>query len=322
MAAHAPLNAAQLARFDRGLSVLAPAGRGVIAVSGGPDSLALLLLAHAVRPARIAAATVDHRLRPAAGDEARMVGRVCAVNGVPHAILEVDVADDPAGLQAAARAARYAALSQYAQDQGATWIATAHHLDDQAETLLMRMARGSGIGGLSGVRRARPLADVGGIRLIRPLLDWRKAELEQIVADAGLQPARDPSNHDPRFDRTRARNLLAHGWPPPERLAAVAARLADADDALVWSVAALARERLDAADDHATLDAAGLPHEYRRRLLLAAFASLVPGTIPRGESVDRLIAALDRNEVATLGGLRADPGPPWRLTREGPRKTG
>jgi tRNA(Ile)-lysidine synthase len=321
MASRTPVASALLVRFRAGLETLAPRGRIALAVSGGPDSLGLLLLAHAARPGEVVAATVDHRLRPESRDEARMVARLCEKLGVPHATLDVDVADDPAGLQAAARAARYGALARYAQDRRAAFLATAHHLDDQAETLLMRLARGSGVAGLSGVRRARPLDEAPEITLIRPLLDWRKAELEEVVAAARLRPVRDPSNHNPRFDRTRARGLLAEGWPKPERLAAVADRLADAEEALAWSAQAFAAARLHADDGAASLDTSGLPHEYRRRLLLAAFSALVPGVVPRGESLDNLIAALDRGEIATLGGLRAHPGPPWRLTREGPRRS-
>jgi tRNA(Ile)-lysidine synthase len=311
----------QLNRFRAELDALAPGGRVALAISGGPDSLGLLLLARAARPGRVVAATVDHRLRIESRDEAKMVARVCEKLDVPHAVLDVDVQDDPAGLQAAARAARYAALGAFAAREGANWLATAHHLDDQAETLLMRLARGSGIAGLSGVRRARPLEGATGITLIRPLLDWRKTELEEIVRGAHLRPARDPSNHDPRFDRTRARELLSAGWPKPERLAAVAARLADAEEALGWSARAFAADRLQVEADSATLDASGLPHEYRRRLALAVFAALVPGVVPRGESLDHLIAALDAREIVTLGGLRAHPGPPWRFTREGPRRS-
>lgn len=315
------LGGRQLIRFRAALDALAPAGRIALAISGGPDSLGLLLLANAARPGMIAAATVDHRLRLESRDEARMVARLCEKLRIRHAILDVDVADDPAGVQAAARAARYAALARFAQDEGATFLATAHHLDDQAETLLMRLARGSGVAGLSGVRRSRPLDEAAAITLIRPLLEWRKSELEEIVADARLRPVRDPSNHNPRFDRTRARELLAHGWPKPERLAAVADRLADAEEALAWSTRAFAADRLCVEDESATLDNGGLPHEYRRRLLLAVFARLVPGVVPRGESLDHLIDALDKGEIATLGGLRAHPGPPWRFTHEGPRRS-
>jgi tRNA(Ile)-lysidine synthase len=321
MASHALVASGPLARFRAGLDALAPQGRIALAVSGGPDSLGLLLLAHAARPGDVVAATVDHRLRLESRDEARMVASLCERWGVPHAILDVDVADDPAGIQAAARTARYGALADYAQEQGAAFLATAHHLDDQAETLLMRLARGSGVAGLSGVRRARPVDGAPGITLIRPLLDWRKAELEDLVSAARLRPVRDPSNHDPRFDRTRARTLLTGGWPRPERLAAVADRLADAEEALAWSAQAFAADRLSIDDQGASLDTSGLPHEYRRRLLLTAFSALVPGVVPRGESLDNLIAALDRGEIATLGGLRAHPGPPWRLTREGPRRS-
>ncbi|WP_404710663.1 tRNA lysidine(34) synthetase TilS [Sphingomonas sp. MMS24-J13] len=315
------LGGRQLVRFRAALDLLAPAGRIALAVSGGPDSLALLLLAHAARPAMIVAATVDHRLRLESREEARMVAHLCEKLRIRHAILDVDVADDPAGLQAAARMARYAALTRFAQNEGAIFLATAHHLDDQAETLLMRLARGSGVAGLSGVRRARPLDDAPGITLIRPLLDWRKAELEEIVAEARLRPVRDPSNHNPRFDRTRAREWLAQGWPKPEQLAAVANRLADAEEALAWTTRALAVDRLRIDQRIATLDTSGLPHEYRRRLVLAVFAGLVPGVIPRGEALDHLIGALDQGEIATLGGLRAHPGPPWQFSLEGPRRS-
>lgn len=314
---------ASLTRFRAGLDALAPGGRIALGVSGGPDSLALLVLAHAARPDAVVAATVDHRLRRESREEARMVARVCERLGVPHATLDVDVGDDPAGLQAAARVARYDALARYARDNGAAFLATAHHLDDQAETVLMRLARGSGVTGLSGVRRIRPLERAPDITLIRPLLDWRKTELEAVAAAARLQPVRDPSNEDPRFDRTRVRALLAKGWPKPERLAAVADRLRDADEALQWTVEQLVAARIDIGDDSATVDASGdLPREYRRRLLLIAFSALAPGRIPRGDSVDHLVETLDRREVGTLGGLRVDPGPPWRLTREGPRRTG
>ena len=315
--------AGQVARFRAGLVALAPTGRVMLGVSGGPDSLALLVLAHAARPGAVIAATVDHRLRRESRAEARMVARVCERLGVPHAVLDVDVADDPAGLQAAARVARYDALARHARDHDARFLATAHHLDDQAETVLMRLARGSGVTGLSGVRRIRPLERAPDIILIRPLLDWRKAELEEVAGAARLQPVRDPSNDDPRFDRTRVRTMLAQGWPRPERLAAVADRLRDADDALQWTVDQLVAARVAKSDDSATVDASGgLPREYRRRLLLTAFSALVPGRIPRGDSVENLVDALDRGEVGTLGGLRVDPGPPWRLTREGPRRTG
>jgi len=308
-------------RFRAALDALLPAGRLGLAVSGGPDSLALLLLAHDARPGTVMTATVDHGLRAEAADEAAMVAAVCARLNVPHTTLAVTIADDPRGVQAAARNARYAALGEWADAEGVTALATAHHMDDQAETILMRLARGAGIGGLSGIRRSRPLAEGSAIRLIRPLLDWRKTELAALVLAAGLEPARDPSNASPRYDRTRARALMADGWPAPQRLAAVADAAAEAEESLAWSARAIAAERITREGDAVLANASGLPREYRRRLLLAAILTGTPGALPRGDSLDRLLAALDRGEVATLAGLRCDPGPPWRFTPAPPRRS-
>ena len=309
-------------RFGRDLDRLAPYGRIAVAVSGGPDSLALLLLAQAVRPGAVIAATVDHGLRADSAAEAHAVAEACARRGVPHTTLAIKVPDDRTGLQAAARAARYAALGRWAADGGAAWLATGHHRDDQAETVLMRAARGAGVAGLSGIRQSRSLNEAPGITLIRPLLRWTKAELEAVVAGSGLAPARDPSNDDPRFDRTRARALLAQGWPAADRLVAVAARMAEAEAALAWSAQALAEERLAFADGAARLDVEAVPREYRRRLLLMIFAVLVPEARLRGDSLDRLLAALERGEVATLAGLRCEPGSQWRFAPAAPRRAG
>jgi len=321
MDARTALSAERRERFAAALNALAPSGRIGLAVSGGPDSLALLLLADAVRPGLISAATVDHGLRREAADEAAMVAALCQARNIPHATLRVVVEDDPAGVQAAARSARYAALGSWAMQRDTTSLATAHHADDQAETLLMRLARGAGLGGMSGVRRSRPLIEAPGVTLIRPLLDWTKAELEEVVACAGITPVRDPSNADPRYDRTRARALLAGGWPEAGRVAASAGHLAEAEDALAWVAAELAGARIRLGEDGATLDVSGLPRDLRRRLLLALFARLAPGVEMRGDSVDRLLQALDAQKVTTLAGFRCDPGPPWRVSRAAARRS-
>lgn len=310
--------AAQAVRLGIALDRLAPDGPLAVAVSGGPDSLALLLLAHAARPGRVIAATVDHGLRAEAKEEAAMVARVCADLGVAHTTLTVTVADDPAGLQAAARAARYAALERWAHAAGAGAIATAHHRDDQAETVLMRLARGAGVAGLSGIRPSRALA--GGVTLIRPLIDWDKAALVAIVAAAGLAAADDPSNRDPRFDRTRARALLAQGWPTADRIAASAARLGQAEAALDWSARQLIAARMTHDGDAARIDAGGLPREYARRLLIAGIAALAPAAGPRGDDIDRLLDRLEAGQVSTLCGVRIAPGPPWALRRAAPHR--
>ncbi|HVF37996.1 MAG TPA: tRNA lysidine(34) synthetase TilS, partial [Sphingomicrobium sp.] len=207
-----------------------PDARVGVAVSGGPDSLALLLLSSAARPGLVEAATVDHGLRAESAGEAAMVAGLCRKLGVPHASLPADWPQSPtSNLQAEARAMRYRRLAEWAAERGLPYVATAHHADDQAETLLMRLVRGSGVRGLSGSRAARSLTD--GVTLIRPLLGWRKAELEAIVAAAGIEPVDDPSNRDPRHDRSRFREWLeSSAWVDPARLAASAAALRDADE--------------------------------------------------------------------------------------------
>jgi len=194
----------QAERFASDLARLRPEdGRLGLAVSGGPDSLALLLLAHAAIPGRFAVATVNHGLRPEAADECAMVERVCTDRGIACAVLQVELA--AGNLQAEAREARYAALAQWAGREGLAALATAHHADDQAETLVMRLNRASGLAGLAGVR-ARGIVPGAALPLLRPLLAWRRAELAAIVANAGLEPARDASNADEAYDRVRIRN--------------------------------------------------------------------------------------------------------------------
>ena len=307
-----------VARFESDLaSLVEPAAKLGIAVSGGPDSLALLLLAAAARPGQVEAATVDHRLRPESGEEAAFVSDICERLGVPHATLPVSV-QPGSSLQAQARTARYQALGEWAIGRGLDAVATAHHADDQAETLLMRLARGAGLRGLVGVRQSRPL-EVG-IRLVRPLLEWRRAELAAIVAAAGIKAIDDPANRDPRHDRSRFRGMLAEAdWADAERLASSARWLADADAALEWTVATLLAARLDRSGTAVTIDAKGLPRELQRRLLLAGFDRLGAHR-PRGPELDRVRKALKSGKVATLAGLKLEPGPPWRLSKAPPRR--
>ena len=309
---------AQASRFAQSLGALGAAPPLAVAVSGGADSLALLLLAQAVAPGAVMAATVDHGLRPEAPAEARGVARLCARLGVPHRTLGVTVGS-AGGPQAAARAARYAALADWATASGAATLATGHHLDDQAETLLLRVARGAGLTGLAGVRPARELAP--GLRLVRPLLGWRRAELTAIVAAARLTPVDDPANADPRYDRTRARALLAGGWPEAPRLAAAAAHLAQAEEALAWVAARESEARIGAEDGAVTLDPAGLPADLVRRLAAAALRRAgYAGDVP-GPELGRLIDRLGTGEAATLGPVKAEPGPPWRFTAAPPHRS-
>ena len=318
MALPAPGSAAAGPEIGAMFDALGAGDRIALAVSGGPDSLALLLLAHAARPARIVAVTVDHGLRAEAAGEAAMVARICRDLGVPHATLPVTVEPGRVGLQAAARAARYRALGAWALSGGVRILATAHHLDDQAETLLMRLARGSGLTGLTAIRASRPLAEAPGVTLIRPLLGWRKAALAEVVDRAGLTPIDDPANRDPRHDRTAVRALMAREpLLDPARLGASARALGDAEAAVAWCVARLAAERLRANDEGWTIDIADLPRDLRRRLL----ARVV--TEARGERVAHLMDRLEHGLPGTLGTWLVRPdGAQWRAVPAPARRPG
>jgi tRNA(Ile)-lysidine synthase len=311
--------AAAVTRFAADLNALiAPGERIGLAVSGGPDSLALLLLAAAARPGLVAAASVDHGLRDGSRGEAEAVAAECATLGVPHTILTIDWPRVPASaVQERARAARYAALGQWAGAHGISAIATGHHADDQAETLVMRLARGAGVRGLAGMRGAAPLPGVPGIVLLRPLLGWRRVELAAVVAAAGLSPSDDPSNHDPRHERVRVRRALAGAdWFDPSALAASAAHLADADAAIEYAVDAAWRAAV-VAEAEIAFDPGEAPAEIRRRLAARAIAALGregDATSLRGGELDQLLAALEAGGSATLRGVRAAGGPRWRFT--------
>ena len=291
-----------------------------IAVSGGPDSLALLLLAAAARPASVEAATVDHGLRQESAEEAAMVAELCAELDIPHRILIADWSEPPAAnVQAEARAMRYRLLNEWAIDRGLSAIATAHHADDQAETLLMRLSRGAGVGGLGGTRARRALSEQ--VDLIRPLLGWRKTELAKLVAEAGLTPVDDPSNRDPKHDRSRMREWLAGAdWADPARLAVSASAIREADEALDWALAPLIASRVKQDGGALIIEPFDLPRELKRRLLLAAFAEF--GVVaPRGPDLIRALEALERDETTTLSGLKLEGGTFWRLSMAPARRS-
>ena len=203
--------------------------RLAVAVSGGADSVALLHMLAALRSVHVL--HVDHGLRPASADDARFVSAVASELGVPCAVLRVDVehGDSP---EAAARQARYAALETAARDFDLDWIATAHTLDDQAETVLMRAVRGSGTGGLGGIRPVRGI-------FVRPLLDVRRDDLRAWLTERRLPWREDETNADTRFERNWIRNEV---MPLVERRRAGA-------------VAALARTAAFARADDETLEA-------------------------------------------------------------------
>ena len=312
-------------RFERDLRALAPDfGRLGLAVSGGPDSLALLLLAHAAFPGRIAAATVDHGIRAESDAEARFVARLCEGLGVPHAILKADVDQRAASLQQSARVARYAALGDWLKKEAITVLATAHHADDQAETLLMRLQRGSGAAGLAGVRARTPFPVRGNDKLlIRPLLGWRRDELRALVEEAGIDPVDDPSNGDPRFDRTRMRARLATAdWIDPAALARSANSLAEADEALNWTALDIYKTRVREDGPRLLFAHRGLPRELKRRAVRSILAALEPAAAPRGAEVERLLVRLEEGGSSTLAGIKCVGGTEWSFERAPPRRSG
>jgi tRNA(Ile)-lysidine synthase len=312
-----------LARFAEALQAVWPevdaefAPKLGVAVSGGPDSTALLLLAAAMLPGRVEAATVDHGLRAESAREAEDVARVCLELGVPHATLPVSL--DPGNVQGAARRARYAALGAWAQDRGLGAVTTAHHAEDQAETLIMRLNRASGVGGLAGVRARGRMPDAP-VLLIRPLLAWRRAELVEIVASAGVSAADDPSNADDRFDRARLRKALVQAeWLDITAVAQSAAHLADADAALNWSADLEYGARVK-RDPFGMTYRPMAPRAIALRVVARIIAEL-EGQTPRGSAVARLFDGLMANAPASIGNLVVRPNAGgWSFARAPARK--
>ena len=236
----APVSAAEAKTLFAGL---AHAPALVLAVSGGPDSTALLVLTARWRAAlrrgpELIAVTIDHGLRPESAREARAVKRLAGRLGVRHRTLRWTGRKPKTGLQEAARAIRYRLLAAAARGAGAGHVLTGHTLDDQAETVLLRMARGSGLSGLGAMDREVP---VQGVALIRPLLELPKARLIATLEAVGMSFADDPSNRDPRFTRARLRALmpvLADEGLDARRLALLASRIRRAEATIEVAVAA------------------------------------------------------------------------------------
>jgi tRNA(Ile)-lysidine synthase len=229
----------------------------LLAVSGGGDSTALLVLAarwaaglkkRSRHAPKLLAVTVDHGLRPEAKREAAAVKRLARRLGIEHRTLDWRGKKPKTGLQEAARIARYRLLAEAAMRSGHEHILTAHTLDDQAETVLFRLARGSGLTGLAGMAHATalPVRAQSTIFLIRPLLNVAKARLVATLKSAGVAHSEDPSNEDPRFTRTRLRALmpvLAREGLDARGLSRLAARMRRAEATVEFAVAA-AREAL------------------------------------------------------------------------------
>jgi tRNA(Ile)-lysidine synthase len=291
----------------------------IVAVSGGPDSVALMVLlarwrkSLKVKP-KLIAVTVDHGLRKEAKREAAVAGKLARKLGVAHRILKWRGKKPKTGLPQAARLARYRLLADAAAKAKATLILTAHTLDDQAETVLIRMARGSGLSGLRAMARlARVPGDSdSGIRLGRPLLGIPKSRLIATLRAAKISFADDPTNRDPRFTRARLRGLmpqLAQEGLDAPRLALLARRLRRADAAIEamtdQASAGVSADStgLDQIAYEAT-DYARLPSEIALRLLGRAVAKLGnEGPVELGK-LEALKSALDAAQKAGNGRFR------------------
>ena len=298
-----------------------------VAVSGGPDSMALLALTRAAWPGQVIAATVDHGLRAEAVAEAAMAAEHCAGVSVPHATLRPAAPLGTSNVQASARTARYALLTGWATENRAALLVTAHHGDDQAETFLMRAARGSGLSGLAAIRPRQALSNT--VTLVRPLLGWRRGELRAIAEALQLPFVDDPSNASDRHDRTRFRALLAQSpLLDPVRIARSAAYLADADADLRAIEAWLLDTRSQPADPPACrIDVAGLPREMRRRLARAAIlrvrdaADIAAPAFSDATNIEPLLDALDEEKSATQAGVMVTPDSGlWHFRPAPPRR--
>lgn len=327
------IDPALVARFRGDVIALAvmpsPERPLALAVSGGPDSMAMLALAHAAFSGAAAAATIDHGLRPENAAEARMVADWCAGHGIPHRTMVAGDAPGPGeNLHVWARACRYRLLHGWGERIAAAALATAHHADDQAETFVMRAARGAGLSGLAGVRtRLDEASDGARITTIRPLLGWRRAELRGIVAAAGVPFVDDPSNLDPRFDRARVRQWLgAPDAPDAAQIARSAGQLAQIDAELRDFARRLRDERaLPAEGDTVRIDAAGLPRTLRRYLagMIIDQVARAHGDGPVERNIESLLDALEAGSAATQNGVLASAkGDIWTFRPAPPRRTG
>ncbi|TIX51204.1 tRNA lysidine(34) synthetase TilS [Alteraurantiacibacter aquimixticola] len=307
-------------RFRAALERLNPEGGKIgLAVSGGPDSMAMLLLAHAVIPGQFEVATVDHGLRPEAKDECALVIVACTARGIPCEVLRVEVGEG--NLLAKARKARYEVLGGWAERRRLGVIATAHHADDQVETLLMRLNRGVGVTGLSGIRERVTLDEAGKVTLIRPVLDFTRRELFAVVQSAAQRFVEDPSNADADFERVRMRQALEGvEWLEPRMLAASARHLAEADDALWWASDIAWHNNSRKEDGLLRIHPIG-PRAIRMRLLGHALFEF--GGDPEGGDLARLLDRLERGEGGNLAGVLVTvDGEEWVVRPEPPRKTG
>lgn len=281
-----------------------------IAVSGGSDSMALMILA-AKAGVRAHVATVDHRLRPEAADEARHVAQEAARLGYYHDTLVWTGWDGQGNLQDAARRARRRLLSAWAAERGIGTVLLGHTLDDQAETVLMRLSRAAGVDGLSAMSDRR---FDHGMTWWRPLLGVRRETLQQVLQAEGVDWVSDPSNQDPKYARVRMRQLspaLEQAGLSAEDLAQVAAQMSEVKAALDHAAATLGQQIVQQNGAALVVQSAKFwqaPPELRRRLFLMALDWLDPaGYAPRGTSVAQALADLQAGRATSLANVLVRP---------------
>lgn len=288
-----------------------------IALSGGSDSTALLLLTRSALPdVRLYAATVDHRLREGSTAEAEAAGQLCSSLGIPHEILPWEGWAGRGNLQDAARSARRALLSDWSERHGLEHVSLGHTQDDQAETVLLRLARGSGVDGLAAMV---PASSSHGVTWLRPLLALSRDALREYLRAEGQGWADDPSNDDSRFDRVKARqmyNTLAPLGLTSERLARTAEQMSLARAALNHYAAGLLSQHAKIVHGDILLS---FPEDRPRETVLRAFAHCLGWTASTAyrPRYDALTAALAAPRPVTLHGCRITPeNGALRITRE------
>lgn len=313
------LGSASFAAAMRAFAPFEPKPRVAVAVSGGADSTALAIFTDRWARARggdAIALTVDHRLRTESTTEARTVGRWLKSRDIRHVRLtwrheETSEVTERANLQARARGARYRLMSDWCVRNGILHLLVAHHRDDQAETLLLRLARGSGVDGLAAMA---PVVHTGGVRILRPLLGWSREGIETALHAMGQPWIDDPSNRNAHFARVRVRALrapLAAEGLTGERLAETAARLRRARASLETATAeVLAWAATPSAEGFVRLDRdrlLGAPEEIALRVL-ARLVAAVGGCpyVPRREGTERLLRTLAAAPTWRVGSAAAD----------------
>lgn len=286
-----------------------PPTRLAVAVSGGGDSVALLhLLAEycASRDVQLYAITVDHGLRASSAEEAQQVAKLAKSLSIPHETLRWADWDGSGNLQDQARRARYRMMTDWAQSKGISLLALGHTADDQAETVLMRLARSSGVDGLAAMQ-ARRLEN--GVTLIRPLLGISRAELRDYLVQNNLSWSEDPSNFDTQYDRIKIRqamDVLAPLGITTPVLTRVAEQMGQAREALDWYSFLTAREIVRVDDGDIVIDLRRfrtLPNEIARRLLVRSVMWVSGAEYkPRRSAIEDLIKAARVRQPSTLGG--------------------